>query len=635
MNHFFKNISIEQVSLAILAISLVIFLKPYYGIRHDSVLYMGQLLATLYPSTFAKDLFFQYGSQADFTILPKVLAWLSHYISPSTLFLSLTFCFRILFFIAAYFLAKELFEDKKTQYLALLALIILPANYGYGNLLNYAEPFLTGRIIAETLILFSFVFTLRKNYIKTTILLIAAFAIHPLQTIPAIILLYIGSIVSFQRWRKFSLLAITVILVICTSIPSIRHFFFNQYDDLWFEIFSTPNRMVLLTAWTFDSWAPLITNLFIVYLTIKRHPQSKLASLITIISISTIILFFCSFLFSDILHFTLTTSLQLWRAQWILHLAAILCIPSLFTTFKYSEKILFISLIIVSSPILALSTNALSMNKITSPWLILPLISTLCTWHFLELKISTSMRNFLLTISICFALSAFLQFLGDSIILYKITNHSFRLWFRILQHPVTIIGILFLAYKIPKKKYTTISTIVFLSIICALSITSWDRRTFLQKTMENTYNPNAFNYKLKENSTVFWEDQIIPIWIMLRQASYFHDIQKAGILFNRNTAIEALQRTHILKEYTYQKGRCDTLNQLKINKNSCVVSTDVIIRLCKNNFSPIDYFISGVKFNIPYQGLWKTALSEDKKEYTNYYLYDCTYIKNALSEILK
>jgi hypothetical protein len=63
--------------------ALLLLTHAYSGIRHDSILYFGQALLQLDPSTFSKDLFFEFGSQAQFTVFPQLMAWAMQHATPS------------------------------------------------------------------------------------------------------------------------------------------------------------------------------------------------------------------------------------------------------------------------------------------------------------------------------------------------------------------------------------------------------------------------------------------------------------------------------------------------------------------------------------------------------------------------
>ncbi|UWU56157.1 hypothetical protein NDR96_14460 [Stenotrophomonas maltophilia] len=93
------------------ALALVIYLRPYTGIRHDATLYLAQALRLLDPDIFNRDLFFVAGSQADFTLFPQLLASLLRHFQPGDLFLVLSLLGRIAFYGASWYLIRALFPQ--------------------------------------------------------------------------------------------------------------------------------------------------------------------------------------------------------------------------------------------------------------------------------------------------------------------------------------------------------------------------------------------------------------------------------------------------------------------------------------------------------------------------------------------
>jgi len=55
---------------ALLIVSVFLLIHSYSGIRHDGILYAGDALSHLVQGRLHQDLYFLYGSQGQFTILP-------------------------------------------------------------------------------------------------------------------------------------------------------------------------------------------------------------------------------------------------------------------------------------------------------------------------------------------------------------------------------------------------------------------------------------------------------------------------------------------------------------------------------------------------------------------------------------
>ena len=137
---------------SLLLLVLLIYFRPYYGIRHDSVLYLGQSLLRLDPDNFKSDLFFAFGSQADFTLVPRLIAPLLGNFDAAGTFLVLTALCLVFFLLASTTLLATLFPSPY-WYWGVIALLVLPGGYGEDGILSYAEPFFTGRSLAEPLVL--------------------------------------------------------------------------------------------------------------------------------------------------------------------------------------------------------------------------------------------------------------------------------------------------------------------------------------------------------------------------------------------------------------------------------------------------------------------------------------------------
>ena len=56
---------------ALLGLALLLLLHRYAGIRHDSILYLGQVQMERHPEALGQDLFFLYGSQSRYSLFPK------------------------------------------------------------------------------------------------------------------------------------------------------------------------------------------------------------------------------------------------------------------------------------------------------------------------------------------------------------------------------------------------------------------------------------------------------------------------------------------------------------------------------------------------------------------------------------
>jgi len=123
-------------------LGLWLITRPYRGVRHDAILYTGQMLARLLPDRLGPDLFFFYGSQDKYSVFSWLAAPLvaRFGIGPTELVL-LLLC-NLLFAVACWNLMAP-WIPRPLCWLGLLFVSVLPHTYERLGAFSYAEPFLT------------------------------------------------------------------------------------------------------------------------------------------------------------------------------------------------------------------------------------------------------------------------------------------------------------------------------------------------------------------------------------------------------------------------------------------------------------------------------------------------------------
>jgi len=114
------------VAAALLGLAALLLIHRYAGINHDASIYFGQVLHQLQPDIFGRDLFFAYGSQDSFTVLPWLLAQLAP-LAPLPLIFQIGALAGLLAFTAAgWFFLRPLLPPLP-RYWAWLAVLCLPS----------------------------------------------------------------------------------------------------------------------------------------------------------------------------------------------------------------------------------------------------------------------------------------------------------------------------------------------------------------------------------------------------------------------------------------------------------------------------------------------------------------------------
>ena len=261
-------------TLVLLALCLLLFLGPYYGIRHDSVLYFGQSLLRWKPESLGQDLFFAYGGQAQFTLLPQLLALLMRYVPAWELFLLLTLAGKLAFLIASFILIRQLLPQGY-RYWGLLAVLIMPPIYGGYSIFAYLEPFTTGRTFADPLALLALAACLRRNWWWAAATWLLSAALHPLQALPALLLIWVYLVTCDRRWLH--LLWFTALLPLVFLIETgLTQTLLVRFDAEWLTWVLRSTEDLFILHWRLEDGCRLLTDVFLVAL-VLHGTEERLA----------------------------------------------------------------------------------------------------------------------------------------------------------------------------------------------------------------------------------------------------------------------------------------------------------------------------------------------------------------------
>ena len=264
---------------------------PYFGIRHDSLLYAVQALARLYPEAYKNDIFILYGFQDNYTIFSRLYSFAISWLGLSKATATLTIIGQALWLSASFYIARILLTGK-SFWIFLALLFTLPGNYGYEGLLSYSEPFLTPRIISEALTIYSIAFFIQRRLYLTIIFLIIALFIHPLMAGCGLIFLLIYS----QKFRLQSIL-IKLLIIISTLFvlaeAGIGPFdnLLRVMDDQWYQLVHLRNSHVLIGMWGSEAFNLVIFDCSIILsaMIIVSGQQRRLISSALVTGISCLI----------------------------------------------------------------------------------------------------------------------------------------------------------------------------------------------------------------------------------------------------------------------------------------------------------------------------------------------------------
>lgn len=616
--------NIPAITALVFAVCVLYYLHPYYGIRHDSPLYLGQALMAISPEVFKKDLFFAYGSQADFTILPSLLGWLCSRWHPAEVFLGLT-AFALLGFLGASLLLARLLFGPRWGYWAVLSVLIFPAVYGGLWILSYVESFLTGRTLAEPVVLVVLVAYLNRRFTWAIGLFVLAALIHPLQALGGGVVIWLHMVLQRRAWLHLLWIPVLLMLASFAGVSQLA-FLTAQYDSEWFDWVKGPNKLTFLSSWSFVDWIFILTDVFLVSLWCKDG-EEPIKSLARAALMATVIGFAVSYICYEVLQFVFIGGLQIWRVDWLLHWLAMASIPALLCIQWQKtgpKSVEFLSLI----TIVALGTqNRISPDMGKIVFVLIPLY---WFWPRIQDKIGPGFVRALLYSMPLALIVAMLKFLQQANERYNASWHlgsPLTVHYMLLSNPaiggLVTCGLVYLFYRWPR--WRGVGLIVAL-VALVFSVSIWDRRSEWTLELETTKGDSSeFGLKLEPHAQVFWSNELLAPWLVLRRPSYYSGQQTAGILFNRETAREVMKRNADLDALNSDLEYCKSQKKLSNEGGDevCNVHGVAISKLCRVARTNLDYVVLDFKSDEKSVGEWHLKGRDILGKSINYYMYRC------------
>jgi hypothetical protein len=248
-----------QKAFAALALAVTLFCLwsltyEYRGLAYDAQIYAVQALGKLRPSLFA-DLFLQNVSQDQFTIFPRLYAWVIKFVGLRPAALLLTIVFTLWLLSAAWGVMKTL-ANRELAWLATSLLVILAGGYGAFDVFYIAEPFLTARLPAEALLATALACYFRGYPRIALVIAFAALFVHPLMAFPGLLLLIClrlpprATVVA----ASIGIIGTLVAAIAASNLPSVGRIL-TVMDAPWIDVVQERSQFLFLQLWTARDWA--------------------------------------------------------------------------------------------------------------------------------------------------------------------------------------------------------------------------------------------------------------------------------------------------------------------------------------------------------------------------------------------
>ncbi len=612
--------ALTVLAALLLALCLLILLKPYSGIRHDSVLYFGQALLTLHPEEFKSDLFFAYGSQAQFTVFPRLLAQLMGHFTPEAVSIGLIIAGLAAFLAATWFLLGELLPARY-RYWGLLAVLVMPPSYGALGVFAYAEPFVTGRTFAEPLLLLALALVVRQRWLWAAFAFVLAASTHPLQAAPAFVLAWVLACQKDRRLWHLAWLAIPVALLGLFGVgPFVR--LQEVHDPQWLSWIVEPNQHVFLALWPPGSWIALGVDVLVLWLA-RERAQGVLRRWIDAMLLAGGLCFAAAAILGDGLHLVVPTGLQLWRVHWLIKWTAMALVPFLGWEMWRDPAVdrmrlyLLFAAVVLGTP----------MGRFAAPMALVLIVPLFFAWPRIAVQVTPPVRKLL-----ALALAGAVAIVYAKFVFFVMGRHMdnpsapYGLLVTVL-HPLPL-GLLLL-WAVPSWASRTsraqIASVALLVLAIGLSLAGWDRRSNWNRYVEQAnYDTNPFGVSLKPGAQVYWINELLTPWLVLRRASFWNGHQEAGLLFNRGTAEEALRREKIFTLLEFQNSICMLQNAFEKNQDKCAPDEEAVKTVCEEAKGRMEYLVLPHRLNYGILGSWHIPQRDSLDRAVTYYLYQCS-----------
>ncbi len=613
---FLKN-RIHAIVGMLALFTLWLLSHPYSGLWHDARLYAVQALYHLHPHIFKNDLFFKYGSQDQYSIFSILYAKAIALFGLNFAVFFLTLAGQLLWFAATAFLLSSL-SSGFVFWLALLLITVFPGFYGSGRMLSYGEPFLTPRIYAEAIAFTGIGFAIKGRWWLAGMLLFFALASHPLMTLPVMFFLIIYHGPAQKKWaNRVAIIVVAVVLIAVLSIEPFNRLL-QTMDSQWYQLTLQRSPFLEFTAWDITDWMPIIFSESVL-LTCWLAAESKLKKMFFALIATSIIGIALNIIGVTLLKNTLLMQIQTWRWLWLLQWFTYFAFAWFSGEYwKRSESAGAIILVLICSWTMRESTGALIAPLAVGAW----------AWHV--------KRGYEQKLPRLIWIGVYLLLLQSGILFLLNMESNLRLakliypennWIHAFlggSASIIIVSLFLLIWHIFKNNQVIWKPALALIISITaffIVISAWDKRKpgSFPPLLSNVKEFAEFRQIIPENSRVYWEDNnALNVWLLLNRSSYISEVQTAGIVFNRQTALEALRRNENIRPLSVRDYASTMVwnGGEKILVQPKVTQYD-LIKVCQ------DPLLGFVVFKSPINGAIEVASHKDTQTGQHWYLYDC------------
>lgn len=611
---------LDSLVLALLVAVSWIAMHRYQGIWHDGVLYAGQAIFRLDSVPFAKDLFFAYGSQDRFTAFPAIYALAIDNLGLPLASMLLLGMAHVAWVAAAAFLLREILSGL-AFWQALILLAVLPASYGSMGIFSYGETFLTARIWAEPPALLAVACILRGYRIMAILSLVFAAAMHPVIAFPAVLFVFF-----FGFQGRHQLVAIAfgfagLAILNALEIPPFAYLT-KAMDPLWLRLSTGRSPFVFLDHWTVDEYlepsflALLLATAAVVSVRGNRRLWwSALGVFIVGMGLALMVVYWPG---------TLLIQMQPWRVLWLTKILAIAAgmslLKDMWTVSPYNRLLLgalavcaftldptrLVCAVLLSALIIA--RHRFSIEPRLPSWL------SRLAWAAI-LLVAGEKIFWAIWLS-WFPIDFNFPSLSNRALVYRVFLVCQETgWF---VFPLALFG----SWWLLQRRCSSGGRVVLL-LVASVSLlffaTHWQRTSRYQAAEDELRQIGHAElvHIIQPPHLTYWGSGLENLWFVLHRGSYASTLQAAGVIFSRQTALEADRRLARLRVLGLPDSRLDWLSKTGGESREVAPSIDGIVHLCH------DPILDFVVLSKPVAGVSPMKTGRLASSYGEFYIYAC------------
>ncbi|MDK9701803.1 MAG: hypothetical protein OEL20_01590 [Sulfuritalea sp.] len=532
-----------RLSAALALAAIWLLTHRYFGIQHDGMFYAVQALARTDPQAFRHDLFFEFGSQDDYSLFSLVYAWLTGLLGLGHAALVLLVAAHLAWALAAYAIARQWLSGPPL-WIGLALVFALPGHYGaQGNfahdILRYAESFLTARSWAEALVLASVAASLGGHRRTAFAAVAGGFLCHPIIALPGV--LFLAFFHAQLGARPLGVLAL---------VAAAAAFAPPGMDADWLAIVRYRAPFVLLDGWQWNELAEPFAWIGIL-LAAGTSTTAPIHRACRSLALTGTAGFYLALL-GTATHATLLIQAQPWRCLWLIKVAGLLALTEMLAgRWRRSNADRWL--------LAGLTAAAMTANTLGGPVALLLAGIAHVAWRngappelprWLPVAGGTALALVLLESAL--ALVQQLAYLAER--LQEWANPASRMPSgdpaAFLQGPLALLLPAGIALLLRVHCRCPRGAVLAASLGLAVSAAGWYRADdTLQAALYSASPPRPFGELIARDETVYWQNNFLYTWFLLRQGNYASKQQSVGVVFSRATAMESARRLERLMAF--------------------------------------------------------------------------------------